>query len=75
MPSVRSEIVFCLRKAAEKMEPCGDFEVVMPAGDEEDLTEAERGARTAALAIANGGRVEIQDLGRLAQYIADMLEE
>jgi hypothetical protein len=72
--SSRDMAVFTLRKAAELLAK-GDFEVVMPEWDEEALTDEERGARTAALAIANGGQVEIQDLGHLAQYIADMLED
>ena len=74
MASSRDMVMFTLRKAAEVMAN-GDLEVVMPKVDGKVISEEQRGARTAALAIAQGCRVHIQDLGLLVQHIANVLDE
>ncbi len=73
MASSRDKVVFTLRKAAGLMAN-GDLEVVMPKVDGKVISDEERGARTAALAIAQGCRVHIQDLAFLVRHISDVLE-
>ena len=80
MGSSRDVVVFSLRKAclpngtAAEVLATHDGEIVMPEWDEELMMDDARRVRTAALAVAQGCRVHIQDLGHLVQYVADMLE-
>ncbi len=74
MVPARDKVVFTLRKAAEAMAN-GDLEVVMPKVDGKVISDVERGARTAALATAQGCRVHIQDLAFLVRHIADVLDQ
>jgi len=77
----RSEAVELLRRAGDVLEAAGD-QTLFPGWEEDDLTDEERGVRTAAEAIRahgktcdQGTRVHMRDLGYLVRYIADMLEE
>ena len=84
MVGSRDKVVFSLRKAARLL-AAADMEVVMvdladdpfpPARQNVNApTSEEARIRTAALAILEGNRVAVADLGLLVAYIADRLEE
>ena len=77
----RAEAVELLRRAGDVLEAAG-CQALLPGWEEDDLTDEERGVRTAAEAILargrtcdQGARVHMRNLGYLVRYIADMLEE